>query len=167
MTRLLADAAPPAPTLSWTAGAIAPAFDAAGIADAAHAPREPAYVVRRDNGGIGVGRHGAIASNPNAAAWPLLGLLPPLYPEWLGDRSFQETHGTRYPYIGGAMANGIASTSFVIELGKIGALGMFGAAGLAPARVEAALDTIAAALDPLGRPWGANLIHSPAEPALA
>ncbi|MBP9155404.1 MAG: PfaD family polyunsaturated fatty acid/polyketide biosynthesis protein [Xanthomonadales bacterium] len=165
-TRPLTTAAMTAPSLSWIAGAAAPVFDEPGLVDAIHAPRQPAYIVRGDNGGIGVGRDGALSSGTNGADWPLLGLLPPLYPEWLGDRSFQETYGTRYPYVGGAMANGIASASFVIELGKIGALGMFGAAGLAPARVEAAINTIAAALDPLAAAWGANLIHSPAEPAL-
>ena len=36
-------------------------------------------------------------------------LLPPLYPEWLGGRSFTEAHGLRFPYVAGAMANGIAT----------------------------------------------------------
>ncbi|MBL4682424.1 MAG: PfaD family polyunsaturated fatty acid/polyketide biosynthesis protein [Pseudomonadales bacterium] len=96
----------------------------------------------------------------------LLGILPPLYPEWLGDRGFQETHGVRFSYVGGAMARGIASTKLVIELGKMGAMGMFGAAGLSPAIVEAAITEISDALDPKGLPWGSNLIHSPNEPDL-
>ena len=98
--------------------------------------------------------------------YPLLGVLPPLYPEWLGDRGFQETHGARFAYIGGAMARGIASVKIVIELGKMGAMGMFGAAGLSPAVVEKAITEIGAALDPQGLPWGSNLIHSPNEPGL-
>jgi PfaD family protein len=119
---------------------------------------------------IGLATGGQIqASAPlkgNKQQYPLLGVLPPLYPEWLGDRGFQETHGVRYAYVGGAMARGIASADLVIELGKMGALGMFGSAGLSPVVVEEAIDKISAALDPQGLPWGSNLIHSPNEPDL-
>jgi len=118
---------------------------------------------------IGLASEGKIYSSPTengSLQYPLLGILPPLYPEWLGDRGFQEIHGVRYAYVGGAMARGIASADLVIELGKMGALGMFGSAGLSPAVVEEAIDKISAALDPLGLPWGSNLIHSPNEPGL-
>jgi len=98
--------------------------------------------------------------------YPLLGILPPLYPEWLGDRGFQETHGVRYAYVGGAMARAIGSADLVIKLGKMGVLGMFGSAGLSPAVIEEAIDKISAALDPQGLSWGSNLIHSPNEPDL-
>lgn len=98
--------------------------------------------------------------------YPLLGALPAMYPEWLGDRGFQETHGVRFAYMGGAMARGIASSKLVIALAKMGALGMFGSAGLSPKVVEEAITEIADVLDPLGLPWGSNLIHSPNEPAL-
>ncbi len=100
------------------------------------------------------------------AHYPLLGILPPLYPEWLGDRGFQETHGVRYAYVGGAMARAIGSADLVIKLGKMGVLGMFGSAGLSPAVIEEAIDKISAALDPQGLSWGSNLIHSPNEPDL-
>lgn len=60
------------------------------------------------------------------------------------------------------MANGIASEDMVIALGQQDWLAFFGAAGLEPARVERAIDRIRAALP--DRPWGSNLIHSPAEP---
>jgi len=101
-----------------------------------------------------------------APHYSLLGILPPLYPEWLGDRGFQETHGVRFAYVGGALARGIGSTRLVIELGKMGALGMFGAAGLSPKVVEEAIAEISAELDPGGLSWGSNLIHSPNEPEL-
>lgn len=64
------------------------------------------------------------------------------------------------------MANGIATTTMVAELAKSGCLGFFGAAGLSPGRVEAAIDQLQRELDPLSLPWGVNLIHSPAEPSL-
>ena len=115
---------------------------------------------------IGMAMGGTIGSEVLNVQYPLLGILPPIYPEWLGDRGFQETHGLRFAYVGGAMARGIASAKIVIELGKMGAMGMFGAAGLSPAVVEEAITEIGAALDPQGLPWGSNLIHSPNEPDL-
>lgn len=103
--------------------------------------------------------------------WQLAAMLPPVFPEWLGDRSFSEVHGTRFPYVGGAMANGIATTQFVIELARARCLGFFGAAGLSPGRVEGEVAKLAAALSteslsPRSEPWGVNLIHSPSEPAI-
>ncbi len=122
---------------------------------------------------IGLAGEGEVLSNEPAnglkngeQSYPLLGILPPLYPEWLGDRGFQETHGVRFAYVGGAMARGIGSAKLVIELGKMGALGMFGSAGLSPEVIEEALTEISSALDPAGLSWGSNLIHSPNEPAL-
>lgn len=101
-----------------------------------------------------------------AGTWPVLATLPPLYPEWLGDRSFAEVHGLRFPYVAGAMANGIATVALVSELARHGFLGFFGAAGLSPARVESAIDQLQRELGKTTANWGSNLIHSPAEPAL-
>jgi len=120
---------------------------------------------------IGIAAAGEIHSSVPASLngsqqFPLLGILPALYPEWLGDRGFQETHGVRFAYVGGAMARGIGSVKLVVELGRMGAMGMFGSAGLSPAVVEAAITEISETLDPLGLPWGSNLIHSPNEPDL-
>lgn len=164
---LLCNPLPAAAAPAWQAGSQAPAFAAGDIETAAHAIRATAYVIRHPaDGGIGVGIDGALRVDGAAGSWPLLGMLPPLYPEWLGDRSFGETHGTRFPYVVGAMANGIASTRLVIAMAEGGGLGFFGAAGLSLPRVEAALEQLQRALDPARLPWGANLIHSPAEPAL-
>jgi PfaD family protein len=96
----------------------------------------------------------------------LLGLLAPLFPEWLGDRAFTELHGLRFAYMGGSMARGIASTDLVIALATMGGLGMYGAAGMDLADVEAAIVRMRAALEPRSLPWGCNLIHSPGEVGL-
>ncbi len=95
-----------------------------------------------------------------------VGVLPALYPEWLGDRTFLEAHGVRFPYVAGSMANGISTPAMVVKMAGAGMLGFFGAAGLSVDRVEAGLDEIVRSLDGRGRAWGANLIHSPNEPAL-
>jgi PfaD family protein len=90
--------------------------------------------------------------------------VPPCRPEDLGDRSFCRDHRLRYPYLAGAMANGIGSADVVEALGRAGMLASFGAAGLAPAVVEAAIIRISRSLGDL--PFGFNLIHSPNEPDL-
>ncbi len=128
--------------------------------------RQPVHVVRDAGGALGVL---PAAASPAEAPWQIVASLPAMYPEWLGDRSFTETHRVRFPYVAGAMANGIASVELVCAMARAGFLSFFGAAGLDPARTEAALDsierTVGRAQDG-GPSWGANLIHSPNEPAI-
>ena len=88
-------------------------------------------------------------------------IAPALMPEKLGDPEFLREHGVRYAYGTGAMANGIASERLVEAGAKAGLLSFFGAAGLAPDRVEAAIDRLKASLGELAH--GFNLIHSPSE----
>ncbi|PCI36746.1 MAG: 2-nitropropane dioxygenase [Elusimicrobia bacterium] len=95
---------------------------------------------------------------------PLVAISPPMPATQLGDPTFCADHGIRFPYVSGAMANGIGSVEIAVALAREGALGFFGAAGLAPAVVEAALDRLASELGDI--PYGANLIHSPNEPDL-
>jgi len=90
--------------------------------------------------------------------------IPVFKMEQFGDAAFRDTYGVRCAFYAGAMANGISSAEMVIALGKAGLLGSFGAAGLPPAQLEAAVDQIQSAL-PNG-PYAFNLIHSPYEAAL-
>lgn len=105
---------------------------------------------------------------PQQGGHPVLATLPALFPEWLGDRSFSETHGTRFPYVAGAMANGISTPELVLAMARAGMIGFFGAGGLDLAQVERGLAQIRAGLGTdLDRlPWGSNLIFSPGEPEL-
>jgi trans-AT polyketide synthase, acyltransferase and oxidoreductase domains len=91
------------------------------------------------------------------------GTLPPVYPEWLGDQAFLAAHGLRFPYVAGAMANGIHTSAMTIAMARAGMLGVFGAAGLSLSQIEAAIDEIEMALGAAGRPWAADLIHTPLE----
>ncbi|OIO05461.1 MAG: 2-nitropropane dioxygenase [Elusimicrobia bacterium CG1_02_63_36] len=97
-------------------------------------------------------------------AGTLVAVSPPLPASRLGDSSFCRDHGIRFPYVSGAMANGIGSVEIAVELARRGALGFFGAAGLAPERVERAIEKLDVELGEL--PYGVNLIHSPNEPEL-
>ena len=153
----------------WQSRNSTPAFTADDLVSATQRVREPVFLVQDPQAGaIGIALGGETVHQEQTNGipyWPLLAVLPPLYPEWLGCRSFGEVHGVRFPYVSGAMANGIATTQIVIEMAKAGFLGFFGAAGLPKHRIEAAVDELQATLgDSL--PWGCNLIHSPNEPAL-
>ena len=160
------------PVAGWN-GPGAPAFDPNAVAEACHRIRESAFVVvDPGSGAIGVAFDGSLvpaepAESPSPGSWPVHGVLPPLYPEWLGDRSFNETHGTRFPYVTGAMANGIATTRLVIEMAR-SRLSWYSSA---PAVWASTGSVEAASMNSLPRlgdtaPWGCNLIHSPNEPAL-
>lgn len=153
----------------WIGAEAEPSFDAAGIMDTILRIRERVVMVRHpQTGAIGIALGGRLVDVPvvdGRPAWPVWGILPALYPEWLGDRGFGEAHGVRFPYVVGAMANGIATTRLVIEAGRAGVLGFFGAAGLDRPRVAEAVAELSRVLGD-AVPWGCNLIHSPNEPAL-
>lgn len=131
--------------------------DSAGIYQALSILEQPCYVVRTASG---VGMMNVRPADDRS----VVAAVGPLPPEQLGSRQFLAHHGVRYAYHGGAMAGGIASEDFVIALAKAGCLASFGAAGLLPERVEAALRRFAAEIPNL--PYAANLIHSPSEEAL-
>lgn len=135
------------------------AFSGEALARAVERFRETTHIVRD----AATGAVGVAFGDPGGLE--VLATLPALYPEWLGDRAFNETHRVRFPYVTGAMANGIATTRIVIEMARAEMLGFFGAAGLGRERVEGAVDELMRELGP-ERTWGVNLIHSPNEPAL-
>ena len=149
----------------WRTGGDPPLFAQEALLGAASRFRETAFIVRHpQQGSIGVSFGGEWAETSSQSAFPLLAVLPALYPEWLGDRGFCRAHGLRFPYVGGAMANGIASTGMVVALAEAGCLGFFGAAGLSLQRIESAIHHLNASLGQ-ERSWGMNLIHNPHEPA--
>jgi len=153
----------------WQSANTSPAFAGNELAQVVERVREPAFLVQDPATaalGVALGGETVPQDQTNGVPhFPLLAVLPPLYPEWLGDRGFGEVHGVRFPYVSGAMANGIATTDIVIAMSRAGFLGFFGAAGLSLARVEKAVALLKAELGE-GSSWGCNLIHSPAEPAL-
>jgi PfaD family protein len=104
---------------------------------------------------------------PEAESGPtvLLGVLPAIYPEWLGSREFCAAHRIRFPYLAGEMSTGIATTQMVENLAGAGLMGFFGAGGLRERVVREAVERLSRSLR--GREnWGVNLLHSPNEPAV-
>ena len=157
------------PLGTWKPGPYAPAFAPSELVEAARAFRETVHVVRDPaTGRLGVARGGDLRPEPSNghATYPLVATLPGIWPEWLGDRAFTETHGLRFPYVTGAMANGIATPAIVVAMARAGMLGFLGSAGLTHRRIAEGLDAIEAGLRGTNLPYGANLIHSPNEPEL-
>ncbi|MFO7988201.1 MAG: PfaD family polyunsaturated fatty acid/polyketide biosynthesis protein [Desulfotignum sp.] len=82
----------------------------------------------------------------------------------LGDRTFTARHHLKYPYVAGAMANGISSVEMVQAMAEHGMIGFFGAGGLSLPEIEHAVVTLTSRLN--NAPFGFNLIHSPTDPDL-
>ena len=156
----------PNPVGHWRPGDRPAVFESHALGTLLERVREPMHVVR-DHGRarIGLALGGAVTTTSVPSDLPLMATLPAIYPEWLGDRSFCDAHGVRFPYVAGEMANGIATTQMCIAMAEAGMMGFFGAGGLGYPRVEAAVDELVAKLGERG-PWGVNLIHSPNEAEL-
>lgn len=93
----------------------------------------------------------------------LLGVIPAFPLSGFGCPGFRAEYGLRYAYVGGAMVGGITSRAMVRALAEAGCLGMFGASGLPPARVEEEVAALKAELG--GRPFGSCLIYTPQDPS--
>ncbi len=149
----------------WIDGDLTPLADATEFRRRLRDLRRPVYLVRQDGelwiANEGEARFGSFETSA-ADDMPVVGFAPPLSPGQLGDQSFCADHRLRYPYMTGAMANGIASAELVEAVGRAGMLGAFGAAGLSLRRVEAAIGRLSENLGEL--PHAYNLIHSPSEP---
>ncbi|MFN6560915.1 MAG: PfaD family polyunsaturated fatty acid/polyketide biosynthesis protein [Nostoc sp. ChiSLP01] len=126
---------------------------------------KPCYIIRVD-GKIGATNEGRLYpyNQEKTEQAEIIIAVPPISTQQLGDSNFLNFHGVKYAYATGAMAQGIASEELVIALGKERILSSFGAGGLSPSRVEAAINRIQQAL-PQG-PYAFNLLHSPSEPAI-
>ena len=127
------------------------------LAEALAAVRQPVDLVAGPDGEISPLRPGE--RSPNAIA-----TLPPVHPEWLGDRSFLTAHGCRFPYVVGEMARGLTTPDMVVAAVQAGFCGFFGSAGLPVDEIRGAVQQIKDALGPDAPAWGANLIHAPQTP---
>jgi trans-AT polyketide synthase, acyltransferase and oxidoreductase domains len=144
----------------WLPGDRPPTVDRAAMRAALADVRRLVVLVQSADGPA-VSESGSVRGDDGGA--PILAVLPPVPPSSLGDTGFCADHGLRFPYVTGAMANGIASAELVEAVGSAGMLSFFGAAGLSLDRIESAIVRIKQSLG--DRPFGFNLIHSPGEQA--
>ncbi|MEH1953052.1 MAG: PfaD family polyunsaturated fatty acid/polyketide biosynthesis protein [Nostoc sp.] len=149
----------------WQGAFDSVAFNEKGIKSKLLDLDKPCYIIKVE-GKIGATNEGCLYpyNQEKTGQAEILIAVPPLSTKQLGDPNFLNFHGVKYAYATGAMAQGIASEELVIALGKERILSSFGAGGLSPARVEAAIKRIQQAL-PQG-PYAFNLLHSPSEPAI-
>jgi len=105
-----------------------------------------AVVVVLEQGQVGVASPKDLQFDTSASGRQTIAYLTPLGPERLGSPAFREMHGVRFAYMAGSMANGIASDSLVIALGRAGILGSLGTAGQSLSAVEAAIRRIQSAI---------------------
>lgn len=152
----------PSPTIGFWSGA----DNTAGFDKLPQLLRDldkPIYVLKLDTG-LALANDGMLQLgevDPAGGGSPVVAYLPPIKAAQLGDVAFCLDYGIRFPYMTGAMANGIASTRLVIAISEAGMLGSFGAAGLAVKQVARAIDELQEKLG--DKPYCINLIHSPAE----
>ena len=104
--------------------------------------------------------------------------IPEISIENLGNSEFKKRHLIKYPYIAGAMANGISSVKMVKKMAENKMLGFFGSGGLLINEVEDAIIQLKQELikpNPVKSdikeninylPFGFNLIHSYGDPEL-
>jgi trans-AT polyketide synthase/acyltransferase/oxidoreductase domain-containing protein len=151
------------PGLSWVGEPDCLAWQEGEIRDVLLEVEQPIWAVQAE-GGVAIARGGWVQSAGTPGGSKVLAFAPAVAIQGWGDPAFCRVYGTRHACYGGAMANGISSVEMVIALGKAGMMGSFGAAGLAPARVEAAILAVQKTLP--GGPYAFNLIFNPNEPAL-
>ncbi len=155
----------------WIKGSDRPGLGQGALYAAIKQVRKPIYVIDA-KGQLGVAQGGGVVSaslplsDPTfrEGQFPWMAFVPPLHPASMGSPDFIRTHGLRYPYVVGAMANGITSTKMVEAAGRAGLLGIYGAAGLPLPQIETAIRHLQAKMG--GLPFGFNLIHSPSDPNL-
>jgi trans-AT polyketide synthase/acyltransferase/oxidoreductase domain-containing protein len=157
--------APSSPIGWWRSDGTPLASDATTAAELfTHLGSAVAVVSTPSGPAVGVGGTAVIGlAGQGEGFHPLLGFAAPLTPAHLGSAAFLQSHNLRFPYMTGAMANGIASCEVVEAMARSGMLGSFGAAGLSVERVTQAVDLLQATLG--DKTFAVNLIHSPNEPA--
>lgn len=150
----------------WSVQGGSLAIDSTQVSAAVRDVNSPLFIVNTSEG-LGLARGGIAtlgAIDGDSQSFPVTGMVGPVPPDHLGDATFRQDHRLRFSYVSGAMAAGIGSEQIVEEMARIGALGIFGAAGLSPSRVETAIDRLEKLKN---RPaFGMNLIHSPNDQSL-
>ncbi|MCX6922406.1 MAG: 2-nitropropane dioxygenase, partial [Verrucomicrobia bacterium] len=104
----------------WSPNGTPPIADVSRMREAVWNLNQPVTIV--DKGGLlALGEGGRVClgeADPREGALPVTGYAAAMRVEGLGDPCFCEDHGVRFPYVAGAMANGIASEEMVIALSQ-------------------------------------------------
>ena len=98
----------------WHGSFNAVAFDEIGWRAHLRSLDQTCYVV---SDGTRLGITHQPSSTSGGETFALLAAVAPMSPSQLGSERFRASHGLKYAYTAGAMANGIASADLVIALG--------------------------------------------------
>ncbi|WP_406725441.1 ACP S-malonyltransferase [Streptomyces sp. GD-15H] len=128
---------------------------------AAGGPGDLPLASHRTTGSDRSGLEGAAAAAQVAGSRP--GTGGGARAETLGTVSFRERYGLRYAYLAGSMYGGVSGSELLTRLAKAGAMGFYGTGGVALPEVEEQLVRLGDQLGTDGA-YGANLLHSPADP---
>ncbi len=153
----------------WQPNNKPPAFSSLELQTVIPNVREPVHILRNPSTGhMGAGQSGHVLplTHDKNSSYLLMSTLSALYPEWLGDRSFLESHNVRFPYIGGAMFKGITSAEMVINMARAKMLCFLGSAGMSLEELDRNLNKIISEIGGSGLSWGSNMIYMPMEPEL-
>lgn len=96
---------------------------------------------------------------PGDQWYPVLASVRPLPISKLGSQTFIKRHGLKFPYVMGAMANGITSEEMVEAAGRNGMIGFFGAGGCNFKRIEEAIARLKASAKRENFKFGFNFLH--------
>jgi len=125
----------------------------------------PVHVIKQNNGQFcfSTAEKPFLSSpNPEKTSSVSQVFLPAVGLKNLGDPSFKKRHGLQYPYVAGAMANGISSVKMVKTMAENGMVGFFGAGGLSLGIIEKNIIELKQSIG--DKPFGFNLIHSLGDP---
>ena len=127
----------------------------------------PIYAVQTDEGGIDFiaeDNDFSFSAFKENSEHCIKAFVPAVRLKNLGDMGFKKRHALTYPYIAGAMANGISSAAMVKTMAQNGMMGFLGAGGLSIEQIEENIIDLKASLK--DKPFGFNLIHSLGDPDL-
>lgn len=111
--------------------------------------------------GLASPSEGRFCGSEASGAMAIKAFVPACGISELGDPAFCRAHGLRFPYVAGAMANGICSLDIVAAMGEAGMLGFFGSGGLSLGELEDAIVRVRARMG--NKPFGFNLLYNPFE----
>ena len=122
----------------------------------------PVFVTTEAGSRLSFTHHHPGGPQKTAEDIPFAAYAPAVPLHALGEKAFMHRHGLAYPYVAGAMANGISSVQMVETMADNGMVGFFGAGGLSLEKIREAVVHLTSCLT--DKPFGCNLIHSLTDP---
>lgn len=131
------------------------------VAQKIHDLHQTLLIIQGESQNIAWGGKLSLAKEYSESEVLVRAILPSITIQELGDMTFCEDYSVDFPYMSGAMANGIASVELVEALAKHNILASYGAAGLQIDEIDQSIQRLKLSLGDLT--FAANLIYTPNE----